>query len=161
PDPEMSGKVTPEDERLNRMLQELAWDAVIHHPLSGVYVGESSEAEAQEAAAAHKAWLQKVQTKGEPELKRGVDDISFDSNVAQVQDPETLHGVALQAKQQVAKPGWMTTGTFSTFESFGKYRVTYRLKCSDNQVKDDVCAIGMSGATRNEMVSRMIKGTDF
>ena len=30
------GKQTPEDVALNRMLQELAWDAVIHHPLSGV-----------------------------------------------------------------------------------------------------------------------------
>jgi uncharacterized membrane protein len=39
--------------------------------------------------------------------------------------------------------------------------VTYRLKCSDNKVTEDVCAIGVSGATRGETASRMIKGTDF
>lgn len=31
-----AGKQTPEDIALNHLLQELAWDAVIHHPLSGV-----------------------------------------------------------------------------------------------------------------------------
>src|SRR5262249_27443948 len=79
PDPNTSGRVTPEDERLNRLLQELAWDTVIHHPLSGVYVGQSSEAEAQDVAASHKVWLQKLQAKVTPEQKRIVDAVSFNS----------------------------------------------------------------------------------
>jgi uncharacterized membrane protein len=161
PDPKTSGIATPEDERLNRLLQELAWDTVIHHPLSGVYVGKSSEAEAKDAAASHKAWLRNLQARAAPARQRAVDAVSFNSNVEQVKDPATRCGTALQARQKVAKPGWMTTGTFSTFEYFGKYRVTFRLKCSDNSVKDDVCAIGVSGATRGELSNRTLKGTDF
>jgi hypothetical protein len=30
------GKPTPETEELNKLLQELAWEAVSKHPLSGV-----------------------------------------------------------------------------------------------------------------------------
>jgi uncharacterized membrane protein len=161
PDPNTSGKPTAEDERLNRLLQELAWDTVIHHPLSGVYVGEKSAAEARDAAASHKAWLEKLQAKAAPVNKRVIDAVCFYSAVEQVKDPTTRGGVALVARQQVAKPGFMTTGTFSTFEYFGKYRVTYRLKCSDNQVKEDVCAIGAGGATRGEVATRTLKGTDF
>jgi len=161
PDPNTSGKATPEDERLNHLLQELAWDTVIHHPLSGVYVGQSSEAEAQDAAASHKAWLHKLQAKAAPEQKRTVDAVSFNSNVDQVKDPATRCGWALQARLNIAKPAFMCTGTFSTFECFGKYRVTFRLKCSNNQVNENVCAIGVSGATRGEMATRMFKGTDF
>jgi hypothetical protein len=161
PDPKTSGTVTPEDVRLNRLLQELAWDTVIHHPLSGLYVGKSSAAEAQDAAAAHKAWLANLQARSAPEQKRTVDAVSFHSVVEQVKDPATRGGLALQARQKVAKPGWMTTGTFSTFEYFGKYRATFRLKCSDNRIKDDVCAIGAGGATRGEVATRILKGTDF
>ena len=29
-------KLGDNEEKLNRLLQELAWDAVVHHPLSGV-----------------------------------------------------------------------------------------------------------------------------
>jgi uncharacterized membrane protein len=161
PDPKTSGKVTPEDVRLNRLLQELAWDAVIHHPLSGLYVGKSSAAEARDPAMAHKAWLAKLQAKAAPAMKRTVNAVSFNSIVEQVKDPATRSGVALQARQTVAKPCFMATGTFSTFECFGKYRVTFRLKCSDNRVKEDVCAIGAGGATRGEAVTRTLKGTDF
>jgi uncharacterized membrane protein len=161
PDPKMSGKETPEDVRLNRLLQELAWDTVIHHPLSGLYVGKSSEDEARDAALSHKAWLRSLQARVMPVQKRTVDAVSFNSIVEQVKDPATRCGLALQARQKVAKPFWLTTGTFSTFECFGKYRVTFRLKCSDNQVKEDVCAIGFSGATRGEVVTRTLKGTDF
>ena len=161
PDPNTSGKATGEDGRLNRLLQELAWDTVIHHPLSGVYVGQTSAAEAQDAAASHRAWLEKLRAKTVPVNKRVVDAVSFNSAVDQVKDPATRGGVALVAGQQTAKPGFMATGTFSTFEYFGKYRVTYRLKCSDNQVKEDVCAIGAGGATRGEVATRTIKGTDF
>jgi hypothetical protein len=161
PDPKTSGTVTPEDVRLNRLLQELAWDTVIHHPLSGLYVGKSSVSEAQDAAASHKAWLSQLQAKVAPEPKRTTDAVSFNSVVEQVKDPATRCGLALQARQKVAKPGFMATATFSTFESFGKYRVTFRLKCSNNQVKEDVCAIGAGGATRGEAATRMLKGTDF
>jgi uncharacterized membrane protein len=161
PDPKMSGKETPEDVRLNRLLQELAWDTVIHHPLSGVYVGKSSEDEARDAAVSHKAWLSKLHAKEVPELKRTVDAVSFNSIVEQVKDPATRNGLALQARQKVAKPFWMATGTFTTFECFGKYRVTFRLKCSDNQVKEDVCTIGVQGGTRGEASTRTLKGTDF
>jgi uncharacterized membrane protein len=161
PDPKMSGKETPEDVRLNRFLQELAWDTVIHHPLSGLYVGKSSEDEARDAALSNKAWLGKLQAKATPKLKRTVDAVSFNSIVEKVKDPATRSGLALQARKNVAKPFWMTTGTFTTFEYFGKYRVTFRLKCSDNKVKEDVCSIGFSGATRGEVVTLKIKGTDF
>jgi uncharacterized membrane protein len=161
PDPRTSGKETPEDIRLNRLLQELAWDTVIHHPLTGLYVGKSSAAEAEDAALAHKAWLRNLQAKVVPVQKRTVDAVSFNSIVEQVKDPATRNGLALQARQKVAKPFWMTTGTFSTFECFGKYRVTFRLKCSDNRVKETVCSIGVGGATRGEAVARELKGTDF
>jgi uncharacterized membrane protein len=162
PDPKMSGKEIPEDVRLNRLLQELAWDTVIHHPLSGVYVGKSSEDEARDAALSHKAWLRNLQARQTPEQKRTVDAVSFNSNVEQVKDPATRGGLALQARREkVTKPCFMTTGTFTTFEYFGKYRVTFRLKCSDNRIKEDVCGIGVSGATRGEAVTRMLKGTDF
>jgi uncharacterized membrane protein len=161
PDPKTSGTVTPEDVRLNRLLQELAWDTVIHHPLSGVYVGKSSEAEAQDAALSHKAWLRNLQARAVPERQRIMDAVSFHSMVEQVKDPATRCGLALQARQSVAKPGFMTTGTFSTFEYFGKYRVTFRLKCSDNRIKDDVCAISAGGATRGEASTRTLKGPDF
>jgi len=30
------------DDKLNRLLQELAWDAVTHHPLSGVTAHQAS-----------------------------------------------------------------------------------------------------------------------
>jgi hypothetical protein len=34
-------KKKPEwDDKLNRLLEELAWEAVIHHPISGVTVGK-------------------------------------------------------------------------------------------------------------------------
>jgi uncharacterized membrane protein len=161
PDPKTSGKVTQEDVRLNRLLQELAWDTVIHHPLSGLYVGKSSAAEAQDAAAAHKAWLRKLRARAAPEHKRTVDAVSFSSVVEQVKDPGTRCGLALQARQKVAKQGFMTTGTFSTFECYGKYRVTFRLKCSDNRVKDAVCAIGVGGPSYGESATRILKGTDF
>jgi uncharacterized membrane protein len=124
-------------------------------------VGKSSEAEAKDAAVSHKAWLRNLQAKVALEQKRTVDAISFNSIVDQVKDPATRCGTALQARQKVAKPFWMCTGTFSTFEYFGKYRVTFRLKCSDNRVKEDVCSIGFSGATRGEVVTRALKGTDF
>jgi uncharacterized membrane protein len=161
PDSRTSGKETQEDVRLNRLLQELAWDTVIHHPLTGLYVGKSSEVEAQDAALANKAWLRKLQASGAPEKKRTVDAVSFNSVVEVVKDPVTRNGLALQARQKVNKPGFMCTGTFSTFEYFGKYRVTFRLKCSDNQVKEDVCAIGFGGATRGETATLTLKGTDF
>jgi uncharacterized membrane protein len=161
PDPKKSGKVTPEDARLNRLLQELAWDTVIHHPLSGLYVGKASAAEAKDAALAHKAWLRNLQAKVAPVRKRTVDAVSFNSIMEQVKDPATRSGLALRARKGVAKPFWMATGTFSTFECFGKYRVTFRLKCSDNRVKENVCAIGVGGATRGEAVTRILKGTDF
>jgi uncharacterized membrane protein len=161
PDPASSGKVTPEDARLNRLLQELAWDTVTHHPLSGVYVGEASQAEAQDAAAAHKAWLRNLQAKAAPPRQRIVDAVSFNSIVAQVKDPKSRSGTALQARQGVAKPFWMATGTFSTFECFGKYRVTFRLRVADNKSKDKVCSIGVGGPTHAETVSRELKGTDF
>jgi hypothetical protein len=161
PDPRKSGTVTPQDARLNRLLQELAWDTVIHHPLSGLHVGKGSAAEAKDAAVAHKAWLRNLQARVAPVHKRIVDAVSFNSIVEQVKDPATRGGLALQARQKVAKPFWMATGTFSNFECFGKYRVTYRLKCSDNRVKENVCAIGVGGATRGEAVTRNLKGTDF
>jgi hypothetical protein len=161
PDPRKSGTVTPEDARLNRLLQELAWDAVIHHPLSGLYVGKGSAAEARDAALAHKAWLRNLQARVAPVPKRTVDAVSFNSIVEQVKDPATRCGLALRARHKVAKPFWMTTGTFSTFECFGKYRVTFRLKCSDNRVKENVCSIGVGGATRGEAATRILKGTDF
>jgi uncharacterized membrane protein len=124
-------------------------------------VGKSSATEAHDAALANKAWLRKLQAKVVPQSKRVVDAVSFNSIVEQVKDPATRNGVALQARHKVAKPFWMCTGTFTTFEYFGKYRVTFRLKCSDNKVKEDVCSIGFGGATRGETVSRTIKGTDF
>jgi uncharacterized membrane protein len=161
PDPKNSGKVTPEDERLNRLLQEVAWDAVTHHPLSGVYLGASSPAAEQDAAAAHKSWLRNLQAPQAPPRQRIVDAVSYNSVVEQVKDPATRGGVALVARKDVAKPNWMATGTFSTFEYFGKYRVTYRLKCSDNRVKDTVCTIGVGGPTFGETISRQLKGTDF
>jgi hypothetical protein len=34
--PVLKRKPTEEDAKLNRLLQELAWDAVVHHPLSGI-----------------------------------------------------------------------------------------------------------------------------
>ena len=34
--PVLKRKPTEDEEKLNRLLQELAWDAVVHHPLSGV-----------------------------------------------------------------------------------------------------------------------------
>jgi uncharacterized membrane protein len=161
PDPKTSGTVIPEDARLNRLLQELAWDTVIHHPLSGLYVGKGSVAEAEDAAVSHKAWLRGLQAKVVSEQKRTVDAVSFSNIVEKVKDPGTRCGLALQARQKVAKPGYMTAGTFTTFECFGKYRVTFRLKCSDNGVKDDVCALGVQGATRGEPATRTLKGTDF
>jgi len=42
PLPNAIGKL-PEAEKLNRLLQELAWDAVIHHPLSGVKAKASAQ----------------------------------------------------------------------------------------------------------------------
>jgi uncharacterized membrane protein len=161
PDPRTSGVVTPEDVRLNRLLQELAWDAVTHHPLSGLYVGESSRAEVRDAAAAHQAWLRQLQARGAPERRRTVDAVAFNRIVEQVKDPATRGGLALQARRGVAKPGYMATGTFSTFGCFGKYRVTFRLKCSDNRVKDTVCTIGVGGATPAEAIVLGLKGTDF
>jgi uncharacterized membrane protein len=134
---------------------------VTHHPLSGLYVGKSSPTEAQDAAAAHKAWLLSLQARSAPAQKQIRDAVSFNSIVEQVKDPATRGGLALVARQNVAKPFWMATGTFSTFECFGKYRVTYRLKCSDNQVKENVCSIGVGGPTHGETVSRTLKGTDF
>src|SRR5262249_51642426 len=111
--------------------------------------------------ASHKAWLRNLQAKVVPEQKRTVDAVSFSNIVEQVKDPGARCGLALQARQKVAKPGYMTAGTFTTFECFGKYRVTFRLKCSDNRVKDDVCALGVQGATRGEPATRTLKGTDF
>jgi uncharacterized membrane protein len=161
PDPKTSGTVIPEDVRLNRLLQELAWDAVTHHPLSGLYVGRSSQAQEQDAAAAHKAWLRNLQAKEAPVQRRIADAVSFDSMVKVVKDPATRSGLALQARKHVHKQGFMTTATFSTFECFGKYRVTFRLKCSDNRVKENVCAIGAGGPFFGETKSRTLKGTDF
>jgi uncharacterized membrane protein len=161
PDPKTSGKELPEDVRLNRLLQELAWDTVTHHPLSGVYAGESSPTEAKDAAAAHKAWLRTLEAKAAPELKQVRDAVSYNSVVEQVKDPATRGGLALVARKGVAKPFWMATGTFSEFECYGKYKITFRLKCSDNTVKEKVCSIGVSGAVHGEQITREIKGTDF
>jgi uncharacterized membrane protein len=161
PDPATSGKATPEDVRLNRLLQELAWDAVTHHPLSGLYVGHSSQAEAEDAAASHKAWVRNIQARQAPARQRTVDAVSFSSAMEQVKDPAAHARLAVRARQSVAKPGYMITGTFSTFECFGRYRITFRLKCSDNRIKDTVCTIGLGAAIRGETIAREIKGTDF
>ena len=40
-------KLGDQTEPLNRLLQELAWDAVVQHPLSGVHVTEAAKAKAE------------------------------------------------------------------------------------------------------------------
>ena len=38
-----TAKLGDQEEKLNRLLQELAWDAVTHHPLSGVKPAKTSQ----------------------------------------------------------------------------------------------------------------------
>ena len=161
PDPKTSGTATPDDVKLNLLLQKLAWDTVIHYPLSGLGTDATSPTEKQEAEAANKAWLRSLQVKTESVQKSIVDAVAYNCIVEKTADSEARHGFALRVREDVAKPGWMATGTFSTFECYGKYRVTFRVKCSDNTVKKTVCTIGMTAATPWESVTRELKSTDF
>ena len=116
--------------------------------------------------AARQAWIDSTQVK-EGTGKMAVTDAGlFLGRVETAEkavDPDTRSGFALKACKGVTKEWYMATGTFSTFERFGKYRITFRIKCSDNTVKDNVVNIGTvsEGGSPFENVGRPLKGTDF
>ena len=164
PDPKTSGQETPEDVKLARLLQEIAWDAVIHHPLSGLWNGEPvSQEELKDAQAAQQIWLDQLRSGQEPPQKLVVNavDYNYADDRTRIADPDAHSGFALQAKNGTSKPGYFATGTFSKFDRFGKYRITLRAKCADNSVTENVMSFGNGGATRAETLLREIKGTDF
>jgi len=126
---------------------------------------EAAQADLNPAAQA--AWVASTRVGADNALTHISDAGLFQGRTAtteKVPDPDTRSGFALKARAGVTENWYMAVGTFSTFERFGKYRITFRVKCSDNTVEDNVVDVGCGvewGGDPHESVHHVLKGTDF
>lgn len=89
-----------------------------------------------------KAWIESTQVKVNTPLKWTVEAEAYSNVAEKVADPDAHNGFALRAKKGVSKEWYMAVGTYSSRERFGRYRFTFRVKCSDSTINRDVITIG-------------------